>query len=120
MTTGKLVSLRVAMSVLGRFFPDLVRKLLQRMLIVGKSRAPFTFQRTFSWRGGRWHVRDEIRADSWARVEAAGIGSDQTSIYVVMSRPFQIGQLRGWTDLSSHIQNLTAGEPLVFDRSFPS
>lgn len=119
MTTGKLVLLRVLMSVFGRFFPDLVRKLLQRLLIVGKSRAPFTFRRTFSWRGGRWHVRDEVRADRWDHVEAAGIGADQTSIYVVMSRPFQNGQLQGWTDLTSHVQDLTAGQPLVFERSFP-
>jgi hypothetical protein len=119
MTTGKLVVLRFVMAGFGRFFPDLVRKLLQRLLIVGKSRAPFTFERTFSWHDGRWHVRDEIHASGWKHVKAVGIGSDQTSIYVVMSRPFQTGQLGGWTDLTSEVRDLRAGESLVLNRSFP-
>ncbi|HZM86036.1 MAG TPA: hypothetical protein VFF31_05710 [Blastocatellia bacterium] len=117
MTTARLVALRFAMAAFGRFFPDLIRKLLQRKLITGKSDAPFQFTRTLKWEGG-WRVVDQLRARSWQNVVAAGIGGDQTSIYVVMSRTFQAGQLSAWLDLTEEIKKLTAGEPLELVRKF--
>ncbi|MCH8927034.1 MAG: hypothetical protein IH924_13015 [Proteobacteria bacterium] len=60
MTTLKLIILRVAMLSFGRFFPNLVRRLLQRLLITGKTAAPFTFRRTLGWKGGSLQVRDEL------------------------------------------------------------
>ena len=47
MTPLNLMILRVVMLTVGRFFPNLIRKLLQKMLITGKNDAPFKFQRTF-------------------------------------------------------------------------
>jgi hypothetical protein len=117
MTTPKLVLLRLVMMTVGRFFPNLVRKLLQGMLIIGKEPAPFEFTRTFRWENG-WIVTDEIRAKSWGNVEAAGIGCDQTSIYVVMSRTFQSGQLQPWLDLTPELRQLAPGQPLILERKF--
>ena len=45
MTTLKLLVLRIVMYTVGRFFPNLIRKLLQSMLITSKKDAPFTFRR---------------------------------------------------------------------------
>jgi hypothetical protein len=111
-----LLILRLLMFSLGRFFPDLVRKLLQRLLITGKQAAPFQFQRTLKRTNGTWTINDELQADSWANVVAAGIGSDQTSIYVVMSRTFQAGQLQPWLDLTAEVHRLGPGEPLKLER----
>jgi hypothetical protein len=106
------------MLTLGRFFPDLVRKLLQRILITGKRRAPFQFKRTLSWRGDQLHVADELQATSWKDVRAVGIGPAQTSIYVVMSRTWQVGQLQPWLDLTPEMRKLKPGEPLRVERTF--
>ena len=116
MTPLRLIVLRVVMLSFGRFFPNLIRRMLQRMLIVGRRDAPFRYARRLRWEGETLIVRDEITADSWRGVEAAGIGSAQTSVYVVMSRVYQAGQLGGWTDLTGAVRRLGAGEPLVVER----
>lgn len=117
MSTWKLLVLRLGMLLFGRFFPNLTRRLLQRLLITGKSEAPFRFARSLEWSNGHWTVRDEVHAPRWSEIESAGIGSDQTSIYVVMSRTFQAGQLQRWLDLTPHIRKLRDGEPLILERS---
>lgn len=118
MTTPNLLLLRIVMVTVGRFFPNLIRKLLQKMLITGKEPAPFHFIRQLRWVEGRWHISDELIADSWDSVTAAGIGGDQTSIYVVMSRTFQRGQLQPWLDLTADIRKLKPGQPLKLEREF--
>jgi hypothetical protein len=118
MTTINLVILRAVMLSVGRFFPNLIRKILQKMLITGKSRAPFTFSRVLRWEDDVWSVTDELHAGDWGGVEAAGIGCDQTSIYVVMSRTYQRGQLQPWLDLTDEARSLKQGESLKLERSF--
>jgi len=117
MTTAKLIVLRVVMSTFGRFAPNLIRRVLQTMLISGKTDAPAWFDRTLRWNGTTWEVRDEIRCDDWSRVSSAGIGCDQTSIYVVMSRTYQAGQLGGWLDLTPRIRKAGRGETVVVERT---
>lgn len=88
------------------------------MLITGKKDAPFQFTRVLRWENGEWLVTDELVATSWENVVSAGIGCDQTSIYVVMSRTFQLGQLQPWMDLTSDVKKLSAGESLKLERRF--
>ena len=125
MTPLNLMILRVVMFTVGRFFPNLIRSLLQKVLITGKKAAPFRFSRQFQWHESdrldtstpnKWHVIDELQADSWSGVVSAGIGCDQTSIYVVMSRTFQPGQLQPWLDLTETVQQLPDGKPLRLER----
>ena len=116
MTPARLVLLRLVMLTVGRFFPNLIRRLLQKMLITGKTRAPFSFHRVLKFDGGSWKIIDELKADDWANVVAAGIGCDQTSIYVVMSRTYQAGQLQQWLDLTSEVKKLGRGQTLRAER----
>ncbi|GBF80467.1 hypothetical protein [Aphanothece sacrum] len=118
MTTLNLIILRVVMYSFGRFFPNLIRKLLQKILITGKKNAPFQFYRELLWEDGKWKVIDKISATSgnWDDIRSAGIGCDQTSIYVVMSRTFQRGQLQPWLDLTEQIKQLNINESLVLER----
>ncbi len=118
MTSLNLLILRGVMLSVGRFNPDLIRKLLQKMLITGKESAPARFTRTLAWQGDRLLVEDEVTADNWGDVLDAGLGSSQTSIYVVMSRTYQAGQLQGWHDLTSEVRKLRPGEPLCVRRQF--
>lgn len=118
MTPTNLLILRVVMLTFGRFFPNLIRKLLQKMLITGKQNAPFHFRRSLEWKNGKWHIKDELQAKSWKEVISVGIGCDQTSIYVVMSRTFQPGQLQPWLDLTSEIHQLNTYDWLRLERNF--
>ena len=119
MTTVNLIGLRVVMYTVGRFFPNLIRRLLQRMLITGKQTAPYTFIRSFVWKGDILTVEDELNAESWGNVSGIALGVDQTSIYVVMSRTFQTAQMQPWQDLTDKIQNLKSGEALKLSRQIP-
>ena len=92
--------------------------ILQKVLIVGKKEAPYKFRRRLRWDGGRWCVIDELQAPTWENAIAAGIGCDQTSIYVVMSRTFQHGQLQPWLDLTQEVKKLAPGESLKLERYF--
>jgi len=118
MTPLNLLILRIVMLTVGRFFPNLIRKLLQTMLITGKKNAPFRFRRQLRWENEQWCVTDELQAQSWHDVITAGIGCDQTSIYVVMSRTFQLGQLQPWLDLTEEVRNLASSQPLKLERHF--
>ncbi|MGF1491422.1 MAG: hypothetical protein ACFBSC_02990 [Microcoleaceae cyanobacterium] len=118
MSPIKLMILRLVMLTFGRFFPNLIRKLLQTLLITGKKEAPFRFKRSFQWKNGQWLVTDELSTPSWKPVVSIGIDCAQTSIYVVMSRTFQPGQLQPWLDLTSEVRKLEPNQPLVIQRSF--
>jgi hypothetical protein len=117
MTPLKLILLRVINLTVGRVAPNFVRLRLQKMLITGKKPAPFRFERIIEWNGSAWNIADRIEAKSWRGVEAAGIGPDQTSVYVAMSRTFQRGQLQPWLDLTEKVRRLQEGEPLIVQRS---
>lgn len=118
MTPTNLMLLRIVMLTVGRFFPNLIRKLLQKVLIVGKKDAPFWFQRQLHWKNGKLHVIDELKAKNWGNVIAADIGCDRTSIYVVMSRTFQISQLQPEWNLTEEVKQLAPGESLKLERYF--
>jgi hypothetical protein len=118
MNPAKLVLFRLLNLTIGRLAPNILRRLLQKLLVIGKKAAPFRFERMIEWNGSGWSITDRIEAKSWRLVAAGGIGPDQTSIAVAMSRPFQSGQLQQpWLDLSEKVRSLRDGEPLVVQRS---
>ena len=118
MTTFNLLALRVIMLTGGRLFPNLIRRLLQKLLITGKNHAPYRFERKFRWKNNHLIVDDRLEARNWDDADSVLLGCDQTSIYVVMSRTFQSGQMLEWTDLSSQFRNNKDGSALTFSRRF--
>ncbi|MDR3499365.1 MAG: hypothetical protein P4L72_09075 [Parvibaculum sp.] len=119
LTPAKSILLRTTMLTVGRFFPDLVRRLLQRILVTGRKDAPFRFRRVLRWEMAGWTVRDEIEADDgWGDVAAAGIGGFQTSVATVMARVWQQGQFQTWTDLGPELKALRENKALSVERRF--
>ncbi len=117
LSPARSILLRIVMLTVGRFFPNLVRRLLQRLLVTGRSDAPFRYGRRFDWRDGAWWVTDEIIPDhDWSGVEAAGLGGFQTSTTTVMARVWQPAQFQPWEDLTGRIALLRGKEPLVVER----
>lgn len=103
MTPVKLLVLRLVMLAGGRFKPELVRWFLQRLLITGRSLAPFGFTRRVTFSATDLEVEDEVTSQCWDSVTSAWIGTAQASIYNVMSRVFHPSQLEPWTNLTSLI-----------------
>lgn len=118
MTAWKLIILRVVMLTFGRFFPNLIRKILQAILIIGKQDTGFYYQRFLDWDEEEIVVRDQLQVPSWRKIKQVGIGADQTSIYVVMSRTFQLSQLQSWLDFSEKLKDLTKGDTLHIERRY--
>lgn len=114
----KLVIFRIGMLTVGRFFPDLIRKVLQKILITGKQSTPFRFNRKFTYKNEKWIVTDTLEVETWENVKSVVIDSSQTSIYVVMSRTFQKGQLQPKIDLTDNVKTLSDGEALTLKRDF--
>lgn len=112
------ILLRGFMLSLGRFFPTLVRRILQRLLITDKRPAPFEFCRRLDWRDGSLTVTDEIRSGQWSKVAAAGIGGHQTSITVVQSRPYHASQHQPWLDLTDRVRAIKPGDALEIERRY--
>ena len=118
MSPLKLIVLRMVMLTLGRFFPNLIRKMLQAILITGKRKTGLIFQRCFRWEKEEMIISDQLQVPNWDTIKQVGIGADQTSIYVVMSRTFQPSQLQPWLDLTSQIQELRKGDTLHIERRY--
>ncbi len=110
--------LRTFMLTVGRFFPGIVRQLLQQLLITHKRLAPVQFSRRFEWEGGKLIVSDCITAEKWDDVVSAGVGGHQTSISVVQSRPYHSSQHQPWLDLTKRTQNLKSGQALRVIRKY--
>jgi hypothetical protein len=99
------------MLTLGRFGSNVIRALLQRMLIVGKRPAPLVFQRTIQF-DQQVTLIDELwdqRTDRQEkrRFTALYAGTDHTSIYVAMSNAYQATTLQPWTDYTPYLAPLT-------------
>ena len=99
----------VGMFVMGRWGSDLVRSILQKILIVGKKKSDVSFQRTVIF-SDRVTLIDEIRlpdnSKNHVKVSRLFAGTDHTSIYVAVSRSYQQSSLFPWTDLNEHLDEL--------------
>lgn len=102
MTPIKNIILRILMLSIGRMNPDFVRRMLQRLLITGKSRSPFTFNRELHLFPAELKVIDHIEGKG--AIVSAGIGPAQTSTYTVMSRVFHHSQLQPWENIPIQLQ----------------
>jgi hypothetical protein len=115
LSPARSILLRAFMLCFGRFFPDLVRRLLQRLLVTGARPAPFRFRRRLEWQtDGSLEILDEIVAeDGWGDVMEAGRGGFQVSMTTVMARVWEPAQLQPWEDLTARFRALSPGEPFV-------
>lgn len=84
----------------GRFSANLVRGILQKVLITGKPSTDVRFRREFEFGDDDIRIRDSIDASKTDdRFSAVSVGSDATSIYVANSNTFQESVLLPWHDV---------------------
>ncbi len=101
-TPGKQALFRLVNGTLGRVAPDLLRGLLQRVLITGKRPAGLAYERTLDWRSPQvLKVRDRLVSPQDASISIAKLyaATDATSIYVATSNCWQEAALQPWEEL---------------------
>ncbi|GIX48975.1 MAG: hypothetical protein KatS3mg131_3186 [Candidatus Tectimicrobiota bacterium] len=98
------------MATVGRLGRNAVRRVLQRLLIVGKRRAPLRFRRTLRFAP---HVTlcDEVwdlrpRRQGRRQLVDLYAGTDHTSIYVAMSNAYHPACLLPWHDYGAQLPQL--------------
>jgi hypothetical protein len=100
-TPATQILFRLVNLTLGRFAPNLLRFLLQKILIVGKPRTGYTFEREFEFLPDRFRVRTAVECPAGAPpFESCHLGSDATSIYVANSNVYQRSVLLPWRELA--------------------
>lgn len=119
LTPPKSIVLRLMMLSVGRWFPDLVRRMLQAILVTGRKDAPFHASRRIAWEDGALVVTDRItpRTD-WAEVRRAGIGGFQVSITTIMARVWEPAQLQPFDDVTAQVRALSGAAPLTIVRRY--
>lgn len=110
------LALRLIVLTVGRFNPNLIRRLLQQLLITGRSGSNVRFERQLTLSDEGLRAKDVISGN--AEIMAAGIGPAQTSIYTVMSRVYHHPQLQPWIDQTGAIAG-NSGVLLRIDRKIP-
>lgn len=99
----------------GRLHANMVRSILQKVLITGKPRTQIRFQRTFQFFDDRIECRDILDiSQEKIHLQHMAIGSDATSIYVANSNTFQESTLLPWRILDEHIENLHHTKTIEF------
>lgn len=129
-TPLKQAVLHLGMISVGRFCRTLVRRLLQRRLIVARRGAPVRHARSFTFRrpclmgGGSQSepglvVTDVIELlDPRIRVRRLAFGSDFQSTYTAASGVFQPASLTDWHDLGDHVDTLNEKRRIEIVRKF--
>lgn len=120
----RMILFRLALLTVGRFTSNLIRRLLQRLLIVGKQEAPFHFRRTLRFGAGMTLI-DEVWLSPEARARAPRLrslyaGTDHAAIYIAASRTFQESCLQPWTDYTSYLSTLQSTGSVRIERTLGS
>jgi hypothetical protein len=117
----RLLMFRLALLTAGRFASNLLRRLLQRLLIVGKRPAPLEFRRTVRF-GAAVTLIDEVWYPAQGRRRRSRLrtlfaGSDHTAIYIATSQAFQASSLQPWTDYTRYLPALEKQGVLRVERT---
>lgn len=96
------IAFRLLNLTLGRFAPNLLRSVLQKILITGKQRTDYQFAREFEFHPESINVRTRLtRPPGAPGLQSLHLGSDATSIYVANSNVYQRSVLFPWQPLDA-------------------
>ena len=117
-TPFKLILFRLGLLVLGRWHAggQLIRKALQKRLILGKKELPISYKRHIEVTAEGVLVKDKISVAGGLKFKHLGIGTDQTSIYIATSNCFQAGSLQPWVSLDEYLNVLHRDKHVEIER----
>lgn len=100
---------RLVNITIGRFAPNLLRAMLQKVLITGKRRTQYRFAREFTFALDGIEIRTRLdRSQDLPPIESVHLGSDATSIYVANSNVYQKSVLLPWQKLDKMREDTNA------------
>jgi len=114
------IVLRLFMLSVGRWSSNLVRRVLQKILITGKKRTAIRFRRKIRFDEESVEIEDEIVLPRGVEMAELAFASDATSIYVANSNAYQESVLNPWVDLGDRIERLNFERRLVVRRRYPA
>ena len=103
-TPFKQIIFRLLLLTIGRFNANVVRGVLQKILITGKARTKYKFQRIIHFKEKNVEIEDKLLGDI-PDFKKLSIGSDATSIYVANSNVYQESVLCEWKHANKEQMN---------------
>lgn len=101
---------RVLNLTAGRFASNLLRTVLQKILITGKPTTEYGFERTIRLTPDAIEVSGRVKVPPGAPpIESMHVASDATSIYVANSNTYQDSVLAPWRDLTDRARDAGGG-----------
>ncbi len=113
----KMVVFRLLLLTVGRFNANLVRSMLQKKLITGKSRLPIRYKRVIELKKEGVHIADSITGAKGQHFKRLSISTDATSIYVANSNTYQNSRLLAWKDYPGEAERLGQEGEIKIERS---
>lgn len=98
----KLIIFRLLNVTFGRFFPNALRSILQKILITGKNRTFYSFYREIHFFENKIQIKDRFNPKIFKDLYAS---SDATSIYVAASNVYQDSVMHEWKYFSNEDLN---------------
>lgn len=114
----KVIIFRIVNLTVSRYFPNLIRALIQKMLITGKNRTSLRFRRTIRFDPEEIKIVDELPTPAPLRRLSAG--SDATSIYVANSNVYQESVVRiPWAHAPEEVVRQARQGGMRWERTIP-
>ncbi len=117
LTPGKQVLFRAVTFSVGRFWPNVVRRFLQRKAITGSRPVGLRYVRRIRWEPEAT-VCDEVWLDGGPVPRRLWLATDATFRYVAASNTFQPGAMAPWTELAQAAEKLRTGSTVVVSRAY--
>jgi len=112
-TPFKQIVFRLLLLAIGRFNANLVRFILQKILITGKTRTKYRFERIIRFKDREVEIQDKLLGVI-PNFKKLSLGSDATSIYVANSNVYQESVLCEWKHATlEQINSLKKGNAWV-------
>jgi hypothetical protein len=118
-TPFRHILLRLFMLTIGRWAANMVRRVLQKILITGRTRTAIGFRRRIRFDSQSVEIEDEIELPSGVEMDGLAFASDATSIYVANSNAYQASVLKPWFDLRDRLGTLNRERRLLVRRRCP-
>ena len=110
-TPFKQIMFRVFLLLFGRFSANIVRSILQKILVTGKKRTRYQFERTICFKNKSVEIEDRL-VGRIPEFKKLSVGSDATSVYIPNSNVYQESILCEWKNASKQeLEDIKSGKP---------
>ncbi|MDP6843841.1 MAG: hypothetical protein QGH73_19390 [Rhodospirillales bacterium] len=118
-TPGRFIVFRVLNLTLGRWFPNLLRGLLLKLLVKPASRLPLGLMRTIKIADDEIQVTDHIQSRAnGSKFTALMASTDLTTLYTASSNPWHPTRRFAWTDHTDRIGELNETGSVEISRTW--